>query len=52
MPLAEPHLYEQQVLAAFADRGEVVRWYIARIDELAGTAIAEVVILLHAEGDR
>ena len=47
MPLMPPHDYEPALAAAFADRGEVLRWYIARIDETAGSAIAEVVILPH-----
>ena len=49
MPLMPPHLYEQKLQTAFAERGEVIRWYIARIDESEGSAIAEVVILPHAD---
>ncbi len=51
LALMEPRLYEPALRAAFADRGfEVIRWYIARVDAAAGTAVAEVVILPH-DGD-
>ena len=45
MPLMAPHLYESVVQAEFADRGEIIRWYIARVDEATSQATAEVVIL-------
>jgi hypothetical protein len=45
MPLAQPHLYEQAVRAACADRGEVLRWYIASVEEATSTAVAEIVVL-------
>ena len=44
MPIMAPHLYEEALRAAFAQR-EIVRWYIARVDEAAGTAVAEVVVI-------
>ena len=45
MPLLPPHRYEHVLREAFAERGEILRWYIARVDEANATAIAEVVIL-------
>ena len=45
MPLLPPHRYEHLLREAFAERGEILRWYIARVDEANATAIAEVVIL-------
>ena len=50
MRVMPPHLYEAELRQAFAERGEILRWYIARVDDEAGTAIAEVVILPHAHG--
>ena len=45
MPIMPPHLYEETLRQAFVGRGEILRWYIARVDETRGTAIAEAVIL-------
>jgi hypothetical protein len=46
MPLMEPAAYEAAVLQVAFDRnGEVVRWYISRVDEAAATVTAEVVML-------
>ena len=48
MPLmAEPSRYEEMLRSAMAPHGEVIRWYIGRVDEARGTAIAECVILRH-----
>ena len=47
MPIMEPHRYEQAVRTAFDEKGEVLRWYIARVDEESDTAVAEVVIMPH-----
>ena len=45
MPLMAPHQYEAVLREAMADRGELLRWYIGRVDKATGTAIAECVIL-------
>ena len=44
MPLMEPGLYERTIHESFEGR-EVVRWYIASIDEATGTVTAEVVVV-------
>ena len=49
MPIVPAHRYERMVQEAFADRGVVLRWYIARVDAPTSTAIAEVVIIPHEE---
>lgn len=42
MPLLPPAEYEARVRHEFAGRGEIIRWYIARVD--GTTAVAEVVL--------
>ena len=45
LPIGPAHRYEAALQEAMADRGDVLRWYIARIDEASGNAIAECVLL-------
>ena len=45
MPLMAPHLYEGVLRQAMAEQGELLRWYIARVD--SSTAVAECVLLPH-----
>jgi hypothetical protein len=47
LPLTAAHRYEAALHEAMADRGSVLRWYIARVDETTGSAIAECVLLQH-----
>ena len=48
MPIMAPHLYEAVLRSALEPRGSLLRWYIGRVDEEAGRAIAECVLLPHA----
>ena len=43
MPVMSPHLYEPMLRKDFESRGEILRWYIGRVE--GDTAIAEVVLL-------
>jgi len=43
MPLMPPHQYEGVLREAMRERGDIVRWYIGRVDESGATA--EVVLL-------
>ena len=46
MPLMrDPSQYEGLLRAAVADQGEIIRWYIGRVDEARGKAVAECVIM-------
>ncbi len=45
MPIMDPELYEEALRSALHGRGEIVRWYIGRVDEAARTVRAEVVLL-------
>ena len=47
LPLAAAHRYEALLHEAMADQGSVLRWYIARVDEASGKAIAECVLRRH-----
>ena len=44
MPLMEPQKYEAAIRSAMVPHGEIIRWYISRVDEENATAYAEVVI--------
>ena len=48
MPLMrDPSQYEALLRAAVAEQGEIIRWYIGRVDEARGKAVAECVIMRH-----
>ena len=43
LPLGPPHLYEQALQDALGDRGEILRWYVARVVD--ATVVIECVML-------
>lgn len=47
MPIMAPQKYEPVLKEALGSRWSLIRWYIARVDEERGVAIAECVVLEH-----
>jgi len=47
LPIMAPHLYEQALHAALGERGEILRWYVARVED--ATAVIECVILAQSD---
>ena len=45
MPRMPPASYEARLRSDLVGQGEIVRWYISRVDEAASTVVAEVVLL-------
>ena len=45
MPLMPPGEYEPQLRLDLEGQGDIVRWYVARVDEPSQTVVAEVLLL-------